>query len=281
MKREHPPGKGLLWQMRYVAITTAAVLAVLVTGCIFRFGAEKRTKPYIIAYPSRWSNIQLYGTEQSVIGFSSDLMFEISQIAGIPIRLIKANDEHFPALLEEGTADAVLTSISEDVVTDQFYEFSVPYFVSGYVIVVAANSSVQKLDDLKNGVLGYDYSEGVESTLGAKNVASLRGYDSITKALDDMVLGTIDGVILNFLNANRLKRSLYRSRIRIILPPITTQALRLAVMRGKNHELIKLFDEGVRKFVKSGKYKDLMEYWGVEVELPFEEKVSSGQAKSR
>jgi polar amino acid transport system substrate-binding protein len=279
MEDEHPRKKGVLWPMRYVVMATAAILAVLVTGCLFRQAVVKRSTPYIIAYPSRWSSIQLYGTEQSVIGFSSDLMFEISRVADIPIRLIMANDEHFPALLEEGTVDGVLTSIPDDVVTEQFYEFTNPYFVSGYVIVVAANSSFNKLDDLKNGILGYDYSEGIQSTLGAKDVASLKNYDSMTKALDDVVSGTIDGVILNFLNANRLKRSLYRSRIRIILPPITTQALRLAVMRGKNHELIKLFDDGIRKFVKSGKYKELLDYWGIELELPLEEKAAAVPAK--
>ena len=279
MTQEHSGKKGLPWHMKYIAVAIAGVLAVLVTGCFFRHSVEKRSTPYIIAYPSRWSNIQLYGTEQSVIGFSSDLMFEISQAADIQIRLVKANDVSFPSLLEEGSVDGVLTSIPEDVVTEQFYEFSVPYFVSGYVIVVAANSSFQSLDDLKNGVLGYDFSEGIQSTLGAENVAALKGYDSVTKGLDDVISGTIDGMILNFLNANRLKRSLYRSRIRAIFPPISTQALRLAVMRGKNHELIKLFDEGVKKFVKSGKYKELLEYWGIEVELPQQEKVPSVQAK--
>jgi len=53
---------------RWTSIVLATV-ATLVTGCLFWHKAEKRSTPYIIAYPGRWSNIQLYGTEQSVIGF--------------------------------------------------------------------------------------------------------------------------------------------------------------------------------------------------------------------
>jgi glutamine transport system substrate-binding protein len=268
MRQDQPWKRWLLRRMGWVAMATATVLAVLVTGCIFWHGAEKRTTPYIIAYPGRWSNIQLYGTEQSVIGFSSDLLFEIARTVDIPIRLVMANDEKFPSLLEKGSVDGVLTSIPADIVTEQFYEFSAPFFVSGYVIVVAANSSFQNPDDLKDGILGYDFNEGVQSTLGTSNVAALRGYDSVTKGLDDMISGTVDGMILNFLNANRLKRSLYRSRIRVLTPSISTQALCLAVMRGKNHELITLFNEGVKRYVKSGKYKELLEYWGIEAELP-------------
>lgn len=252
-----------------LGLSFVTVLASLVTGCsLLGHKIEKRTTPYIIAYPSRWSNIQLYGTEQSVIGFSSDLLFEIARTADIPIRLVMANDEKFPSLLEEGKVDGVLTSLPNDIVTEQFYEFSDPYFISGYVIVVAANSAFQTPDDMKNCILGYDFGEGVQSTLGTKNVIALKSYDSVTKGLDEMIAGTVDGIVLNFLNASRLKRSLYRSRIRILLPPVSIQALRLAVMRGSNHELIKSFDAGIQKFVKSGKYKELLEYWGIDSELP-------------
>ena len=133
--------------------------------------------------------------------------------------------------------------------------------------------------EIREGVdyLNTDYPNHVDCII--TNPPYSLAQEFVTKALDDVVSGTIDGVILNFLNANRLKRSLYRSRIRIILPPITTQALRLAVMRGKNHELIKLFDDGIRKFVKSGKYKELLDYWGIELELPLEEKAAAVPAK--
>ena len=250
-----------------VRVFFVTVFASLVTGCFLWHKEEKRSAPYTIAYPSRWSNIQLYGTEQSVIGFSSDLLFDIARTADIPIQLVMANDEKFPALLEEKKVDGVLTSLPNDIVTEQFYEFSIPYFVSGYVIVVAANSDFHTPGDLKSRILGYDISEGVQSTIGTENPTALRSYDSVTKGLDDVISGTIDGMVLNFLNANRLKRSLYRSRIRVILPSVSTQALRLAVMRGVNHNLIVRFDEGVNKYVKSGRYKELLEYWGIESDL--------------
>ena len=275
MGHEHLRNKGRFWRMGWLCAAILVVVATLATGCIFRHKIEKRTSPYIIAYPSRWSNIQLYGTEQSVIGFSSDLLFEIARTVNIPIRLVMANDEKFPTLLEEGTVDGVLTSIPEDNETEQFYEFSAPYFVSGYVVVVAANSDFQHPDDVKNGILGYEFSEGVQSTRGTNNAAALKGYDSVSRGLEDVISGSIDGMILNFLNASRLKRSLYRARIRILFPPIATQALRLAVMRGTNHELITSFNEGVRKYVKSGRYKELLDYWGIETELPVEEKAVS------
>ena len=243
------------------------VLGSLVTGCLLWRKEEKRVSPYTIAYPSRWSNIQLYGTEQSVIGFSSDLLFDIARTADIPIQLVMANDEKFPILLEEKKIDAVLTSIPNDIVTERFYEFSDPYFVSGYVIVVAATSDFHDPNDVKNSILGYDISEGVQSTLGTENQTALKAYDSVTKGLDDVISGTIDGMVLNFLNANRLKRSLYRSRIRVLLPPVAIQALRLAVMRGVNHDLIVRFDDGVHKYLKSGRYKELLEYWGIESDL--------------
>jgi ABC-type amino acid transport substrate-binding protein len=175
-----------------------------------------------------------------------------------------ADAETFPGLLESGQVDGVLTAIPVDTASEKFYEFSIPYFVSGTVVVVGAGSPYTKTDELKNAVIAYDYNEGVQVTLGSKNSWLLKPYDSVTQALDDVVTGKVDGMILNFINASRLNRSLYRAKIRLLMPPLSTQNVRLAVRLGNNHELIQLFDKGVSKYVKSGQYKELLDYWGIE-----------------
>lgn len=258
--------------MGFVTCVIMLAFMVNITGCTFHRSSEKRTTPYIIAYPRGWNNIQLYGTEQSVIGFSSDLLYEIASTVNIQVKLIMADAETFPALLDSGQVDGVLTAIPVDTASLEFYEFTIPYFVSGTVVVVGSTSQYTKTNELKNAVIAYDYNEGAEVTLGAKNSWLLRPYDSVTVALEDVVTGKVDGMILNFINASRLNRSLYRGKIRLLMPPLVTQNVRLAVRRGKNHELIELFNKGVLKYVKSGQYKELLDYWGIESQLPLEDK---------
>jgi ABC-type amino acid transport substrate-binding protein len=272
MAKEAIQKKKFFWQMGFIACAIVLALMLKVTGCTSHRASEKRTTPYVIAFPRSWNNIQLYGTEQSVRGFSSDLLYEIASTVNIQVKLIMADAEAFPSLLDSGQVDGVLTAIPVDTASMEFYEFTIPYFVSGTVVVVGANSPYTKTNEFKNAVIAYDYNEGAEVTLGAKNSWLLKPYDSVTQALEDMVTGKVDGMILNFINASRLKRSLYRAKIRLLMPPLSTQNVRLAVRKGKNHELIELFNKGVLTYVKSGQYKELLDYWGIESQLPLEEK---------
>lgn len=272
MVKEISQKKRLFWRLGWIACFIVLALMLKTSGCTSHRTPEKRETPYVIAYPRSWNNIQLYGTEQSVIGFSSDLLYEIAGTVNMKIRLIMADADSFPALLEGGEVDGVLTAISVDTASKAFYDFSIPYFVSGTVVVVAANSPYTKINELKNAIIAYDYNAGAEVTLGAKNSWLLKPYDSVTMALEEVVDGKIDGMILNFINASRLTRSLFRAKIRVLMPPLSTQNVRLAVRKGKNRELIELFDKGVVTYVKSGQYKALLDYWGIESQLPLEDK---------
>lgn len=249
----------------YIAIICLFVATLCCTGCTLCSRPPQKT--YTIAYPTRWQNIPLYGTEQSVTGFSSDLVYEIAKQMDLKVQLISADQETFPAILESGAVDGVLASIPVNTVTEQYYEFSNSYFVSGSVVVVLVSSPFTSSNDLKNVEIGFDRSEGSEIIVGAKSTWLLRPYDTAPSALEDLVAGKLDGVILNFINASRLARSLYRMQVKILYPPLVTQNVRLAVRRGKNHELIERFNQGVQKYVKSGEYKELLNYWGIESQL--------------
>lgn len=253
---------------KYFKSWMSSFLAICLCFVACSTSSKKRTEPYIIAYPSTWKNIQLYGTEQNVVGFSSDLIYEIAKKMGVQARLVMENQDSFPTLLENGKVDAVLTTLSSNPATDKFYEFSNPYFVTGIVVVVASNSVYTKMSDLKNVEIAYDTGEGLDLGLGVKTSWIFKPYDSTSKAIDDVISGKVDGMVLRFINASRLCKSLYRTSIRILLPPLVIENVRIAVRRGKNSELIELFNKGVESYIKSGEYKELLEYWGIDSQLP-------------
>jgi ABC-type amino acid transport substrate-binding protein len=246
----------------------ACVLAFFGFGCSFHKRSSIKDTPYIIAQPSSWQNIKLYGTEQSMTGFTSDLLFEIAQSAGIQIRIIKIDPSLFKDLLETNKIDGVLTATPVDAISEQFYEFTNPYFVTGTVVVVASTASYTKTDDLKNAQIGYDTSEGVDIVLKAKPSWLLKPYDNPSMMMEDLLAGKLDGVVMHLINALRMNKNYFKSKIRILPPPLVTQTVRLAVRRGRNHELVVLFNKGVSEYVKSGKYKNLLDYWGIETYTP-------------
>jgi len=258
-----------------MAISTKRVslaLSLLLLTLLMPTGCQKEPAPikrsyYTIAYPSRWQNIPLYGTEQNVTGFSSELLYGIAREAGITVRLVMRDSSTFSSLLERGEVDAVLTAMSVNNMTKQFFDFTEPYFVSGTVVVVRSTSPYKFTGEMENVEIAFDRAEGADIVIGAKSSWLLRPYDSPFHALDNLLDGKIDGMILNFINAKRLQQSLYRSKLRILTPPLVTQNIRIAVSQGENHDLIELLNEGIQKYVKSSKYSQLLEYWGIQSQL--------------
>jgi len=257
--------KMAIFSKRHISIALSLIFLTL-TGCFSKPLPPKRSY-YTIAYPSRWQNIPLYGTEQNVTGFSSELLYGIAKEAGITIRLVMKDVNSFSTLLERGEVDAVLTAMPVNNITEKFFDFTNPYFMSGTVIVVRATSPYKTSREMKNAEIAFDRSEGVDIVIGARPSWLLRPYDNPFHAIDDILEGKVDGMILNFINAKRLQQSLYRSKLRILSPPLVTQNIRLAVYQGENHELIELLNEGIHKFVESSKYAKLLEYWGIQSQL--------------
>jgi len=251
--------------LRYTFLALSLILLTL-TGCFSERPPPKRSY-YTIAYPSRWQNIPLYGTEQNVTGFSSELLYGIAKEAGITIRLVMRDASSFSTLLEKGEVDAVLTAMPVNNITEKFFDFTNPYFISGTVVVVRATSPFKNSREMENVEIAFDRAEGVDIVIGARPSWLLRPYDNPFHAIEDLLEGKLDGMILNFINAKRLQQSLYRAKLRILSPPLVTQNIRLAVYQGENHELIELLNEGIRKFVESSNYTKLLEYWGIQSQL--------------
>lgn len=244
------------------------LLACGVTGCFSSKKESIKETPYVIAQPSTWQNIKLYGTEQNITGFTTDLLFEIAQTAGIEIQLVKIDPNLFENLLEADKIDGVLTAIPVDVVSEQFYEFATPFFITGTVVVVPSKAPFTKIDELKNVQIGYDRNEGVDIVLKARSSWLLKPYDNPSLMMEDLLAGKLDGVVMHLINALRMNKSYFASKIRILSPPLDTQNVRLAVRKGRNHELVVLFNRGVKEYIKSGKYKELLDYWGIESYVP-------------
>jgi len=241
------------------------ILVLCTSSCQQHQKNLKRSTPYIIAYPRNWSSIPLYGAAQHLTGFSSDLLYEIAKAEKIQIRLVAADINLFPSLLKSRAVDAVLTALPVNTITKQFYDFSIPYFMSGTIVVVSSQSPYTTTQEFTHVDVAFDRSEGLDITLGARLSWALKPYESISLALEDIMKGKIDGVLLNFLNANRLNKSFYRARFKILLPPVVQQNIRLAVLRGENQEFLEFFNHQLEELIQQGTYEKLLQYWNIKI----------------
>jgi ABC-type amino acid transport substrate-binding protein len=221
-------------------------------------------------YPRSWGAFASSGTEQ-LTGFLSDLLYAAGEESHFTLRIVVDDAQALPILLETGQADAILTTLPVNTITTRLYDFSSPVFVGGTVLVVAASSRFTTVDTVGNAEIGFLRSDSLDLAVGAKTSWLLKPYDSQALAIDDVIMGRIDGILLNFMDAIYLNKSLYRSKLRILLPPVVKKSVKIATLKGKNPELIAMINERIMNLVRKGEYAELLKYWGIEHSLPTEE----------
>jgi ABC-type amino acid transport substrate-binding protein len=264
---------GVNWEGLRRRVLLGVVLFGVILGIVsfFHRKAPQRETPYIIAMPTRWENIQMFGNDNSVTGFSRDLLVEVARLTEIKVDFISAEANDPLTILKEKKADAIVTSLVPGPATERLYEFSVPYFTVGTVIVVPEHSRFHTSSEIEDAVIAFDRGDTGDISLGAKSSWLLKPYPSSISAIEDVIAGKVDGMILPSFNASRLNKSFYRSKIRILWPPLTRQGLYLIALQGKNKELIDLFNTGLESYKKSGEYQKLLDYWEIDSFLPVNE----------
>jgi ABC-type amino acid transport substrate-binding protein len=127
----------------------------------------------------------------------------------------------------------------------------------GPVLIVSASSQAASLSDLGGRIVAVNQFD--ESVLIVQKYPSIviQLYENKSSALESLKNGEVDGVLMPVLDAKSLLDSLYLGEFKIVTPPLNNKALRLITLKGKNHALIRSFNRGLKKVIKSGVYQQL------------------------
>lgn len=256
-----------LFRPLYLAIAATA-LALILAGYFFFFSdkePERVLDRFLVGFDPLWYPIDLQGKTQEFNFFTSELLQRIAREDKVPIRLIEeSTDGLFPAL-QRGVVDGVL-SANGDLSRgwrDRFL-FSTPYYDFGIVLVVAADSSVSTLADLKGKVVGTVRGPSILSGLGVDPATFIVTYDNVLQCLQRLEAGQIQAALLPFLPSRILVPSLFSSRLKVIPTVIIPMPARLAVMDdAAGRALLDLFDRALKKAREDGSYDALLKRWAM------------------
>ncbi len=230
---------------------------------LYSCGESNTKQNYQIARNIQWDEISFYGAEKNVLGFSDDLILEIAKMQKFQPKLMTFTRGSIMQALERKDVDAVLTAKQPTERNRKKYLFSEPYFIVGPVLLIRKESSFTALKDLSNREVAYERSYQWPLLLTESSFCILRPYDEVLKAVEDMVRGRVDAVIMDAIIANRLSNGLYHNSIKIAGPPLKPIGLYLAVKKGGREELIARFNKGLAKTKKEGLYSKMLLYWGL------------------
>lgn len=131
----------------------------------------------------------------NLVGFEVDLVTELADALGVEVELVAVTADTRIPLLTQGRVDLLAATLSHYWDRDEVIDFSIGYFWSPNVVMVAADSGLTALADLADKTVGTAAGAGTIEELPlvvpGVQVESFQNYQDAFLALQQ---GVVDGV---------------------------------------------------------------------------------------
>ncbi len=243
--------KRLLWS----SLALLVLLSTLVSG-----SCSKASTKYIIATDATWPPFEYVNDQNQIVGFDIDLMDAIAKSAGIEIEYQNVAFDPLLAGMAQGTYDAAISSITITDDRSKSMLFSNPYYVAGQMIVTKKNNtSVTNADSLQGKTLGAQLGTTGETLANGVKGATVKTYNQIGLAIQDLLNGQIDAVICDTPIANSYANK-NASTLKIVGDALTTENYGIAVAKDKT-ELLAKINQGLAAVKAAGTIDTLVTKW--------------------
>lgn len=252
---------------------TVLVLLLLVWWGVRTFSpmAIGHQTHYKIARDLSWPGSVLAGRERNFEGFSAEVLAYISKKEKITFEVIPAVGQTIVSALESGNFDAMFSIIPPTPPNERYFNFSDPLLLIGPVLIVKTNSKAQSLSDMSGKIVGlrtgssliFNYLQEMSGENASPPFYST--FENLNDALEKLVQGQIDGVIMEAMPAYTATDGFYKGQLKVATPPLTWEGVRIVALN-KNQAadaLIKKIDDGIAKMHEDGTYNKLIDKWGL------------------
>ncbi len=246
--------------IRRVGIFFLLILSLFLESCSFE---DAKTSAYRIGIDSSWFPVDFQEKNPFVLGFTEELLLEISRMTGMKFEKINANWNTLLPDLKKEKYDAVLSSLPPYNFNLGQYEFSEPFLEIGPVLITGIDSKYKDLEQMKLKIVGL--------LLGSKDIMIVQKYpdiiiqmfDSYSEMLSQLEKGAVDGAIIQLVPAVGYLNDTFYDKLKIATPPLNKEALRLVTLKDKNDFLRKKFDKALNKLKNKKTYQNLLKKWNL------------------
>ena len=221
--------------------------------------AAATEKVYKIATDTTFAPFEFENDKGEMVGIDLDLLKAIAEDQGFQYDLVVAGFSAAMTGVEAGEYDAMIAGMSITDERKQKYDFSTPYFDSGVGMGVAADTDIASYEDLRGktvaakiGTEGCSFAESIADQYGF----TLNQFEDSSSMYQDVLAGNSvacfeDYPVLGYeiTRGTALKMPLEMER---------GNSYGFAVLKGKNPELIEMFNAGLKNLKDSGKYDEIL-----------------------
>ena len=247
-----------------IALIAVLVLASIVSCSKKEDSAEAKgseTVKLVIASDCTWPPMEFVNSDKEIVGYDIDFINAVAKEAGFEIEIRNTAWDGIFASLANGESDAVISSVTITEDRKKSMDFSLPYINAGQVLIVASSSSAKTLADLAGKEVGAQIG-----TTGAIEIdnsdATLKTYDELGFAIEDLANGRIEGVVADTPIAADfvLQNDTYKEKLMIVGKSFTDEYYGIAVKKD-NKEVLDLINKGVKAVQDKGIDKELEDKW--------------------
>lgn len=216
-------------------------------------------KVYKIATDTTFAPFEFENDKGEMVGIDLDLLKEIAKDQGFEYELVVAGFSAATTGLEAGEYDAVIAGMSITDARKEKYDFSEPYYDSGVGMAVNADSDIASYEDLNGKMVAAKI--GTEGCTFAESIADQYGFtimqfEDSSSMYQDVLAGNSvacfeDYPVLGY----EISRG---TAFKMPLEMEHGNSYGFAVLKGKNTELLEMFDAGLKNMKDSGKYDEIL-----------------------
>lgn len=215
-----------------------------------------------IGVDESWDFLSAPDKETSINGFILDLFKEIGKETNYEFTLVNSSPLFIKDDLQKKAVDVVLSPERPNKYIESEYTFSDSFLSTGPVLVIRPDGpSLNNLDGKEIAIPKGDFDPLV--ILEKKPGVLIRYYNSVPEALAKIVTKTLDGALINNIDAKKFTTGLYNTKLKIASQALTPDGLRLITIPS-NKNFIQDFDQALKKLKNNGIYEKLLEKWGLE-----------------
>ncbi len=218
-------------------------------------------KKYIIATDTAFAPFEFNNKENKFVGIDVDILDAVAKDQGFTYELDALGFDAALAAVQSGSADGVIAGMSIKEERKKIFDFSSPYYDAEVTVAVAKGSSIASYEDLKDqkvaiktGTNGADYAKSIADQYG---FTCVEFKDSPTMYQDVIVGNTV----ACFEDYPVMAYSIQQGAQMQIPDGLTAAGSQygFAVAKGKNAELLSMFNKGLENIKKNGKFQEIVD----------------------
>ena len=241
------------------------ILLSLLVLSFFVTGTESRAEKYVVATDCTFPPMEYLDDQKQPVGFDPAIIKEIAKASGFEVDVQNIAWDGIFAGVAAGKYEIVASGVSITPERQKAFDLSDPYYDVYPTIITMAGSSIKKPSDLNGKKVGGQIGNSSLIALQKANTGcTIREYDDVGLAIEDMVKGRIDAtcldspVALYYMN----KKKEYANKLQVAMTIGEPEHYGFVVKKG-NKELLAKLNNGIQLVKQNGAYDRLLkEYMG-------------------